>query len=58
MKTYSIKNTKSYSKNTLEILRNFDISITDELRTKIRDCKTEIEVDRIRMTLISKQIGG
>ena len=47
---------KEYRRYTRHLLRDFDIEITDEIRTSLRECKNRIEIEKIRDKLINERI--
>ena len=47
---------KEYRRYTRHLLRDFDIEITDEIKTSLRECKSRIEIEKIRDNIIDKRL--
>ena len=47
---------KEYRRYTRHLLRDFDIEITDEIKTSLRECKNRIEIEKIRDKLINQRL--
>ena len=47
---------KEYRRYTRHLLRDFDIKITDEIKTSLRECKNRIEIEKIRDKLIDERL--
>lgn len=47
---------KEYRRYTRHLLRDFDILITDEIRTQLRACKSRIEIEKLRDKLIDERL--
>lgn len=47
---------KEYRRYTRRLLRDFDIEITDEIKTSLRGCKDRIEIEKIRDKLINERL--
>lgn len=47
---------KEYRHYTRHLLRDFDVLITDEIRTQLRACKSRIEIEKLRDKLINERL--
>lgn len=47
---------KEYRRYTRHLLKDFDVEVTEEIRTQLRACKTRIEMERFRDKLINKRL--
>ena len=45
-----------YKRYTLHLLKDFDIKVTDEIKSAIKACKNPLEIERIRDKLINQRL--
>ena len=47
---------KEYKRYTLHLLKDFDIKVTDEIKSAIKACKNPLEIEKIRDRLIDQRL--
>lgn len=45
-----------YKRYTIHLLRDFDIKVTDEIKSSIKACKNPLEIEKIRDKLIDQRL--
>lgn len=45
-----------YKRYTLHLLKDFDIKVTDEIKSAIKTCKNPLEIEKIRDKLIDQRL--
>ncbi len=42
---------------TLRLLKDFDVELTDELKTKVKVCKDRIELEKVRDKAVNERLA-
>ena len=45
-----------YKRYTIHLLKDFDIKVTDEIKSAIKSCKNPLEIEKIRDGLINQRL--
>lgn len=48
---------KDYRKITRRLLRDFDIEITDDVRSQLKACKSIVEIQKVRDKLVDNRLA-